>query len=108
MIPFIKETFFIKAFFLLMATVEAGILWYLYYYGYEKIKHSCIINNLQKLFFSLMLLFAALAITPILGIGNVTYAMYFSNYFTWIFIIPVIYYMIRFRQESTNDHKKKK
>ena len=89
--------------------VEAFILAYIYYFGYEKVKHTPIIRMLCNFFLFLAIFFSYatfLAITDVLDrpIHDVISTLSF------IFCLPLIYFMYKFRElsiEPTDKEVKK-
>ena len=83
---------------------EFLFLAHLYAYGYTKYKKTNIIITLQRLFFVLGLLFSFMAFLPILLIfsndGHTTFTLLLP-----LLIIPVGYFVRRFRCESIKETK---
>jgi len=88
-----------------VVAIQAFILSYIYYFGYEKIKHTPIIRMLCNFFLALALFFSYatfLAITDVLDKP----IHEFVSKMSFIFCIPLVYFMYKFRELSSQPKEK--
>lgn len=88
---------------------EAFFLAHLYSYGYVKYKNTPIICALQRLFMFIGLMFIVLAFLPIIhNLNDSLYNLVVKGGLLAIFVIPVGFYLTKFRSESLSAVKPKK
>lgn len=95
MIPYIRETYFIKGMLLLVAMCQSAAVWNLYN-GAADVQCTPVNKAMRSMFMHMTFMFGALVVTPFLGIVSTDYAVVFSNYMTWPFILGFIFSFWRF------------
>lgn len=106
-LSFLKVLAFIRAFFYLYITLEAFLLGYMYWNAYKKYKTTPIIKAVQMLLMSIGIIFFYLTIIGLISFIDANSPLYdFMVSFIPVFIIPLIFSLINFRQKSTEEVSK--